>query len=203
VEETIVSEKVITKDQLRELILAENFRPSDLFSVDALIEDEAVKGHVAIQLKDVRGEKSGEYYHRKRTEEAFDKARKEYEEKLKAKDAEVASLKTAAAKSQVGQLLEKRKATRKLDERQVKFVQERLPRFNPQKPDELDKEFDTFLDGEIDEYKRIAKDVFGIEEDKAKGGGTGDPGTGPDTNKGNANTTAKYLDPKQNPMIKL
>jgi hypothetical protein len=90
---------------------------------------------------------------------------------------------------------------RKLDDRQTKFIQNRLARFTPQKPDDVEKEFVAYLDAEIDEYGKIAKEIFGIEPAKppADGGG-GEPEP---VKKQDPGTKNEYLDPAKNPMIKL
>jgi hypothetical protein len=189
---------VITRDQLKELIKSEEIKPSDLFGSEALTEDPTVKGFVAAEIKRAV---AGEYSHRKRDEEGSLKVKAELEEKLKAKDDELRKLQIEAAKVKVGSLFEKQKTERKLDERQVKFIQSRLAKFEPIKIEDLEKEFNLHLDGEIEEYKRISKDVFGIEEQPTGDGKAGDGGTGPET-KPASSPENKYLDPAQNPMIK-
>ena len=82
----------------------------------------------------------------------------------------------------------------------MKFIQNRLGGFTPQKVEDLEKELNGHLDAELKEYATYAKDVFGIEiEGKPPGGGNG--GTGPEGTKPGGPDN-KYLDPAQNPMIK-
>jgi len=193
--------EVITKEQIRNLILAEKLKPSDLFGVEALTEDPAVKGFVETEK---RGATAGEYAHRKRTEEGFDKTRKDLEDKLRERDAEVVSLKTEAAKGRVPAIFDKAKEERKLTERQIKFVKSRFDRFSPKDADKLEEEFKVYLDSEIGEEAKLAK-LYGISEDKKDDGdgGTKDPGTGPDKTKSAGDAKSKYVDPKLNPLIKV
>jgi hypothetical protein len=189
--------EVVTIDQVRDLIKAEKIKPSDLFGVETLTGDPTVIGYVEAEKKKAV---AGEYAHRKRTEEGFDKTRDELEGKLKEREAELQKLKVDAAKAQVGSLFLKQKDERRLDEKQVKFVQSRLAKFTPTKVEDLEKELNAHLDAEIDEYKRIAKDVFGVEE-KTDGDDKGKHGVGPDE-KPKETPADKYLDPAQNPFIK-
>jgi len=190
----------ITIEDVKAFVKAESSKPSDLFGAESLADDPAVKGLIETESRQAR---AGEYAHRKRGEEGFDKTRKEWEDKLKVKDDELLKLRKDAAKAQVGSLFEKQKEARKLDEKQVKFISSRLPKFEPIKIEDLEKEFNLHLDGEIEEYKRIAKDVFGVEDKSAGNGGKeGDGGTGP-ADKSKESPGSKYLDPAQNPMIKI
>lgn len=197
-----MTDTVITKEQIRNLILAEKLRPSDLFGVEALTEDPAVKGFVETEKRNAT---AGEYAHRKRTEEGFDKTRQELENRLKERDTELARLKTEAAMGRVPKLFDKARDERKFTERQSKFIKARLDRFSPKDIDKLDEELKVWLDGEVEEEAKLAK-LYGIPEDKKDegDGGTKDPGTGPDKQKaaGDAKSN-KYLDPKSNPFIKI
>ena len=195
-----MTDTVITKEQIRNLILAEKIRPSDLFGVEVLTEDPVVKGFVDDQKRHAT---AGEYAHRKRTEEGFDKARKELEDQLKAKDGEIGKYRMEAAKLKVRELFATERTKRNLNERQAKFVEKRLSRFAPSKLDELEKEFGSFLDTEIDEYGRLAKEVFGVEDGKDTGGkDKKSSGAEPDASKPEPKGAEKYLNPATNPFIK-
>jgi hypothetical protein len=193
---------VVTREQVKELIKSEGIKPSDLFDMDSLGSDPIVRGYADDLVK----ERIGRAWREKQ------EAREELEKIKSQSEADKAGLlkqlndfKVNAAKAQVGTLLEKRKVDRKLDDRKVKFIQNRLERFTPQKPEEVEKEFDAFLDTEVDEFNRIAKDVFGIE-DKTDGDGKGggkDKPTGAEPDKGSHSTIEnKYLDPARNPLIR-
>jgi hypothetical protein len=195
-----LAEQVITKEQIRNLILAEKLKPSDLFGAESLTEDPVVKGYVDSEK---RSATAGEYAHRKRTEEVFDKTRADLEKKLQEREAELGRLRLDAAKGKVGSIFDKLNGERKLSERQVKFVKTRLERFAPKEVEKLEDEFKAYLDSEIDEEAKLAK-LYGIEDKKDEGaGGTTDPGTGPDKTKTAQDAASKYLDPKRNPFIKV
>lgn len=194
-----MTDQVITKEQIRNLILAEKLKPSDLFGAESLTDDPVVKGYVDSEK---RSATAGEYAHRKRTEEGFDKTRSDLEAKLKERETEVTRLRLESAKGQVPTIFSKLKAERKFDEKQEKFIKARLERFEPKDVDKVEDELKSYLDGEVDEYGRMAK-VFGIEEKKTDGaGGTADPGTGPDKTRTASSSQSKYVDPKQNPLIR-
>ena len=194
-----MAEQVITKEQIRNLILAEKLKPSDLFGAEVLTEDPVVKGFVDSEK---RSATAGEYAHRKRTEEGFDKTRTDLEAKLKEREAELGQLRLDAAKGKVGSIFDKLKGERKLSDRQVKFVKTRLERFAPKEVEKLEDEFKSYLDSEIDEEAKLAK-IYGVKDDAEGAGGTTDPGTGPDKTKPADGALPKYLDPKKNPFIKV
>lgn len=186
---------VVTLDQIRELVKTENLKPSDLFGTEALVADPVIVAHVKQQT-------TGEYLHRKRTETDLEEEKRQHGEALKAKDAEITRLKVEAVKAQVPVLFAKQKDARKLDEKQTKYVNMRLPKFVPTKPEDVDKEFNAYLDSEIEEYNRIAKEL-GIETpaggDKGK---TGETGGEAGHNDGGGTGEDKYVNPATNPMIK-
>jgi len=190
--------EVITRDQIRDLIKAEKIKPSDLFGAEVLAEDSSVKGLVE---SETRRAVAGEYAHRKRTEEGFDKTKAELEKQLNDLKAEANTLRVATATGKVRPLYDAQKASRKLTEKQATFIEGRLERFKPVKPEEVEKEFNFYLDSEVDEFGKVAK-LLGIEEqkadDKAKDGGTG-----PDESKKSGAPENKYLDPAKNPMIRI
>ena len=195
-----MADTVITKEQIRSLILAEKLRPSDLFGAEQLTEDPVVKGYVDAERKSAT---AGEYAHRKRTEEGFDKTRQELENKLKERDVEVGKLRLESAKGKVPAIFSKLKAERKFTERQEKFVKANLDKFEPKEPDKIEDEFKPWLDGQLDECGKLTK-LFGVEDKTDDGaGGTTDPGTGPDKTKTTQDAKSKYLDPKTNPFIKV
>ena len=191
---------VVTVDQIRDLIKSENIRPSDIFPMDKLVADPAVKGYAEDRVRERIG---SEYQHRRSAEEELEKLKKEFAPKEAALLEQIKGLKAGAAKAQIGPLLERQREARKLDDRTMKFVQSKLQRFNPQDPDNLEKELGGFLDESIDEYKKLAKDVFGIEDAKGgNDGGTKDPGTGPANNQSAGDKSSKYLSPQTNPFIR-
>jgi hypothetical protein len=143
---------------------------------------------------------AGEYAHRKRGEEGFDKTKGELEKQLADLKAEANTLQIATATGKVRPLYDAQKATRKLTEKQALFIEGRLEKFKPTKLEDVEKEFNFYLDSEVDEFGKIAK-LMGIEE-KATGGDKGG-GTGPEDKPAGDATLNKYLDPAKNPFIKL
>jgi hypothetical protein len=188
--------ETVTIDQIRDLIKAEKILPSDIFGAETLADDPAVKGIVRSEVKEAV---TGEYAHRKRTEEGFDKTRQELEAKLKDKDDKILKLALDAAKTQMGSLFQKQKEVRKLTEKQAAYIEARLPNFNPQKPDEIEKEMNVYLDSQLDQYAKDAK-VFGIE-DKAGEENKGAAGSEAEKNKVTGGED-KYINPAKNPFIK-
>jgi ribosomal protein L29 len=188
----------ITIDEIRDLIKADNVKPSDLFGAELLADDPSVKGLIETEN---RRAVAGEYAHRKRGEEGFDKTKGELEKQLADLKAEANTLRISAATGKVRPIYDAQKATRKLTEKQALFIEGRLEKFKPTKPDDVEKEFNFYLDSEVDEFGKIAK-LMGIEEKAASGGDKGG-GTGPENQPASDATLSKYLDPAKNPFIKL
>ena len=164
----------ITINEVRDFIKAGNLKPSDIFGLGDLTKDPLVEEHI----KEEKAEAvKGEYKHRKRDEEGFDKTRenlvKEHEEKIKEKDEELKKLRSENVQSKTGEWLETQKEKRELTEEQVKFINRNLSRFKPEDPEKAEDEFGKFLDDQIDELSGIKKEVFDEEppEDKKTDGG--------------------------------
>jgi len=187
----------VTIDEIRDLIKADKIKPSDLFGAELLADDPSVKGLIETEN---RRAVAGEYAHRKRGEEGFDKTKGELEKQLADLRAEANTLRIATATGKVRPLYDAQKATRKLTEKQALFIEGRLDKFKPTKPEDVEKEFNFYLDSEVDEYGKIAK-LMGIEE-KPTGGDKGG-GTGPEDKPAGDATLSKYLNPATNPYIKL
>lgn len=189
---------VVTREQIIDIIRAEKIKPSDLFERESLDSDPVVTGLTKAHVEEKIG---GEYRRRKVAEERLEKLQGELGAKESDLIKQIEGFKINAAKSQLGPLLDKQRVERKLDDRQLKFIQGRLSRFTPAKPEEVEKEFNAHLDGEIDEYGKLARDVFGIESKKpdgeVKSTGAEPSGIKP------AATDNKYLDPARNPFIRL
>jgi hypothetical protein len=198
-----------TTEEIKSMIREAELQPSDLFGLHEIKADPIIK-------EQMTEESPANYKFALLRREKEDAERRLAElktentklnEKVIAQDQAIKASQIESAKGKVTALFEKAKGERKLEERQSKFIQSRLARFVPVKPEEVEKEFNTFLDGEIDEEKRIAKDVYGIEVDKGNGG-KGAGGEADDKTKGKgAGGTEEvenpYLDPAKNPMIKL
>jgi len=187
----------VTIDEIRDLIKADKIKPSDLFGAEVLADDPSVKGLIETEN---RRAVAGEYAHRKRGEEGFNKTKGELETQLADLKAEATTLRLATATGKVRPLYDAQKATRKLTEKQALFIEGRLDKFKPTKPEDVEKEFNFYLDSEVDEYGKIAK-LMGIEE-KPTGGDKGG-GIGPEDKPAGDATLNKYLDPAKNPFIRL
>jgi len=186
----------MTIDEIKQFIRAEKIQPSDVFTVDQLTEDPSVKGFVDAERKQAS---SGEYAHRKRTDEKFDKERDKWNKEKETKDEEIKTLKIENAKTKIGDMFEKMKKDRDLSEKQIKYIEPKLTKFEPEKIEDMEKELDKHVDDLIDEFKTISKDVFGEEikeEDKDKKGGSEE-----DKTKRDVKEEDKYLDPETNPFI--
>lgn len=179
-------------EEIKEFIKERKLKPSDIFGIDALAEDDVVVGILESEKKRAT---SGEYAHRKRDEEKAAKEKKDLEDKLAEAEKKLKTKDLEIAKAKVGPLLEKAAEARKFDERQRKFVSSRIERFAPKSAETIEADLAAHLDAEVDELKKVTE-LLGLEggDDKRKGGG--EPGTG---DKGRPED--KYLDPDQNPMI--
>ncbi|OGD20332.1 MAG: hypothetical protein A2Y70_02005 [Candidatus Aminicenantes bacterium RBG_13_64_14] len=195
-----------TAEEIKQLIREAGLQVSDLFGIGEITADPAIKE----QMREKNASPEIYYEMREMKRELAESGKRLAEaQKENAKLVEKASTQEAAikagqiegAKGRVASLFEKAKAERKLEERQSKFIAARLARFVPQKPEEVEKEFNAYLDGEVDEEKRLAKDVYGIVE-KPGGKGNGKEGAEP-TETEAADAQADYLDPAKNRMIKL
>ena len=166
----------ITVDEIKKLINEEGISPSEIFGRDSLIDDPVVNGYV-IEARKMAS--SGEYAHRKRTDEKFDKDKKEWEDEKKEKEDEIKKLKTEGAKVKAVDLFNTKIKERKLDDSQTKFIKMKQSGFLPDDIENLEKEVDTFMDTKLEEHKETAK-IFGhkIEEKKEEAKGGGEPGEG-------------------------
>lgn len=158
--------ETITIAEMKTLIKEEKVKPSDLFSNDDLTGDPFIKGYVADERK---AASSGEYAHRKRTDDKFDTDKAEWEKKDKEKDDEIKRLKITGAKRDSVDLFSKKIKERKLDKQQSQFVESKQKDFTPKDLDALDKEVDKFMDNAVEEFKETAK-IFGVKTEKTKEG---------------------------------
>lgn len=165
--------EVITIAEMKTLIKEEKVKPSDLFGIEVLTDDPSVKSFVAASCKDAV---AGEYTHRKRLDTKFDSDKADWEKDKDAKEKEIKDLKAAGAKRDAVDLFTTKIKERKLDEKEIKFIESKQTDFTPEDPEKLDKEVDTFMDSKIEEFKKTAE-IFGhkveTEEEKKGGGGPG------------------------------
>ena len=192
----------MTLEEIRAAIQEGRFRPSDIYDPEVLFADPVIKDQVKEKVRNATGYDMRKHDDLINQKAELERKLKDGEQKIKDQDERIRTLTLDTAKTQVGSIFEKQKELRKLDEKQVKYIQIRLPEFSPQKPEELDKEFNAYLDTELDEYGKLAK-VLGIETKPADHGKDPKPGTGSEggTNEG-GDDESKYINPATNPMIK-
>jgi len=164
-----------TLEEIKKFIGEEGIDPSEVFGRDQLIDDPIVKGYVKAEVKEAT---TGEYAHRKRTDEKFTEERTKWDKERKKFEDEVKKLKTDSAKIKAADLFSTKAKERKLDDKQIKFIEAKKDNFAPEDLDNLGKEVDKFMDNMLEEYKSTAE-IFGHKTDKEteqKGGG--EPGKG-------------------------
>ena len=161
----------ITINDVRGFIKSGNLKPSDLFGLGDLTKDPMIEEHIE---KEKKQSVSGEYEHRKRDEEGYEKVKdelvKKHEKETKTKDELITKQAGEIIQSKTTAWLDAQKEKRELDEEQMKYITRNLPKFKPEEMEKAEDEFNKFLDDQIDELKGIKTDVFGEEpeEDKDK-----------------------------------
>jgi len=198
-------DKDMTLEELKKAIKEAKLTASDIFGQDDLMADPLIKEQVQEKIKNARG-----YDHRKFEELVEEKASlqtklADAEKKVEEHEKTIGKLQLETVKSKVDDLFEAQRKERELDERQEKYLKNRLSRFAPKDAEKADSEFNEWLDSQLDDYKRDAE-ALGIEvktEEKGDGDDGGKKkGTEPDDDKGKTRPEDKYLDPAKNPMIK-
>lgn len=189
-------------DEIRQLIKAQKAKPSDLFGIDDLADDPAMKGYLETVKRNQYGAGAA---HLRRTEEEFEKQKKDWQDKLDALTKEVQSKNIEIASAKIPEAFSKMAKERRLTEKQTKYIEKRLKRFRPSAPDKVESELAKHLDSELDDYKSTIE-VLGVkDESPAQDKADGDKGTGPDekpTGKHPGGIEDKYLDPARNPFIR-
>ena len=152
--------------EIRSAIAEVGAKPSDVFSLGALTADSLIESHIETIKKEAV---KGEYLHRKRDEEGFDKTRekmeKDHQKKLDDMQKQLDEKDKIIQKGQVGNLLKSIIKERKLDEKQQKFIEKYKDKFEPEDGgDKLEKELNSWMDGKLTEFDEIQKDVLGIKD---------------------------------------
>ena len=159
----------ITINEVRDFIKSGNLKPSDLFGLGDLTKDPMIIEHVEVESKKSI---SGEYEHRKRDEEGYEKVKeklvKDHEKTVKERDELITKQAGEIIQSKTSGWLEAQKEKRELDEEQLKFINRNLSKFKPEDAEKAEDEFGKFLDDQIDELSGIKVDVFGEEKDENK-----------------------------------
>ena len=155
-----------TISDIKKVIKAEGYMPSDFFGIGELTKDPMIEEH--IEKLEEKFENSL-IKRRKRINEGFDETKdkliEDHKTELKTKDEQITKLQGETIKSKTGEWLTTQKDKRKLTEEQMKYINLNLPEFKPEDHDKGEDEFNKFLDGQVDKLAVINKDVFGKEPD--------------------------------------
>lgn len=189
-----------TLSDVRSFIRAEGLNPSDLFGVGTLLKDESV----ADEIEKIKKEAvTGEYKHRKRDEEGFDKSREKLEKSIEDKDTEIKKLNLKIiTKSKAKDDFDKLIVERKIDGKKKEFIEKKFGKdFELSDEEKMKDELDKFVDSRVDEFNETAK-LLGIEikEEKTDEEKDKDKGGSPDEKKSGVKTD-DMLDPEKNPFI--
>ena len=159
---------------LREIIKTNGWKPGDIFSLTDLTDDPSVKGVIKSEVKEAV---AGEWSHRARTDDKFKSESEKWENEKKEFESQIKALKGEASKVKLTDLWIEEKKSRKFDEKEVAFIEKKIPEFTPEDPEMIEKEFSKFLDKKYDEFNDLAE-VFGVKkaekkEEDGNGGGEG------------------------------
>lgn len=157
----------LTLDDIKAYVKSKNVNPTEIYSLGELTDHSEVKEVIAEAKKTAR---KAEYEHRKRTDDKFDKTKEEWEKEKDTILAENLKLKADLAKGGVSELFNTAKASRKLDGKEITFIEKRLTKFDLKDPEKIKEEFDSFLDQQIDDYSD-ALTALGLKRETAPGNG--------------------------------
>lgn len=187
---------MIELEDVKQFIRESKVKPSEVFEPDVLTADPIVRGFARDSGK---GEVGKQFRLRAEAEEDLAALKKKYEDDLKVRDEKIKTLSLDATKGKIPGLFAKKAQDRKFDERQKKFIEARLAKFTPpEDATQLEVALDKHLDSEVDEYKVIAKDVFGIVDPNAPAE-SGPKGGEPKTGDGGGGKK-DYADPANSPI---
>lgn len=184
----------MTPEEIREAVRTGRLKPSDIFDSDELAIDPLVK-----QINEKKRDNEDGYQKRMsdklQTEKAtWDKEKKELEDSLNTQKKVNLKIK---AKDRIGELIGDK--GRKLEEKQVKFINKDIDNFEPSEEDKLDADLNTFIDKELDDFDKtlealgVKKDA-GKEKEEEAGIGAGDE---------TQSDTEDLLNPEKNEFIPI
>ena len=169
----------ITLPEIKKLLEEEGISPDEVFGIAQLKESPSIRGYIEEKERKAAG---GEFSHRERTDNKFKEESEKWKKEKEEKDKEIKELKIAGAKRDATGLFTTKMKERKLDKKQIGYIEKKQKDFEPEDLDNVDKEVDKFMDSSLDEFKEDAK-IFGHktekEGDEPKGGG--EPGEGGET----------------------
>ena len=185
------TEEKMDKQEIIDAIKEAGLKVTDVFTPEEITASEPAKKA-----------RQTEFEHAKRVEKSLGEEREKVITLTKEKDEAQGKIKTLSeqvSRAQVGTLFTKSNETRKFNDKQKAFIERRLPGFKSDKSgDELQLEFDKYLDNEIKEFGEYAK-VMGIKVDDPAATDDKDKGAGNDDGKDGAGKD--LTDPKNNDMI--
>ena len=164
------TEGVMEKQEVLDAVKELGLKVTDIFTPEEIVASEPAKKA-----------KQTEYEHAKRIEESLGKEREKVitlTKELGEKDTKIKTLGEQVSRTQVGTLFTKSNEARKFNDKQKAFIERRLGSFKSDKSgDELQLEFDKYLDTEVKEFGEYAK-VMGIKPEEAAAAlATGTPNT--------------------------
>ena len=161
--------------------------PMELFTRDELENVEFVKGYR------FKNQRMTEAFEKKQGQfDKLDSLKTEFEGKIKEKDTKIKTLTLENTKITSKDKFNKIVTERKLNEKQVEFIEKDWDNFTFDDPEKVDESLNKFVDGGIEKYKKNAE-FFGFKDGETKP----DPGAGPSESKDKTDLT----DPKVNPLI--
>jgi len=174
----------ITLGDIRNAIREGKLSPSDIFSPTDLMVDPIIEKQINKRAAEISSaEKDG----RERTDAAFKTKEKEWEDEKKTLTEENSTLKQGNAKSQFPGLLKKATTDRKLSDKQVKYIENQEDNFAVKDHEKIGDEFSSWVDNKVTDFRKISKDVFGVdveekgnEEKGNEGEGSGSSGSDKD-----------------------
>jgi len=184
----------MTPEEIRQAVKSGRLKPSDIFDSDELAIDPLVK-----QINEKKRDNEDGYQKRisdklQAEKATWDKEKKELEDSLNAQKKVNLKIK---AKDRIGELMGEK--GRKLDEKQVKFINKDIDSFEPSEEDKLDADLNIFIDKELDDFDKTLE-ALGVkkEESKEKEGGEEEGiGTGDESQQ----TSEDMLNPEKNEFI--
>jgi hypothetical protein len=188
------AEGKMEKQEIIDAIREGKFTITDIFTPEEIVASEPAKKA-----------KQTEYEHAKRIEDSLGKEREKVitlTKELGEKDTKIKTLGEQVSKTQVGTLFTKSNEARKFNDKQKAFIERRLGAFKSEKTgDELQLEFDKYLDTEVKEFGEYAK-VMGIKvDDPAAAGAAGSAAAGAGATDGQGGDKKDLSDPAANDFI--
>jgi len=165
------SNKMKTAKEIKEAIKEGGFEVDDLFDVKEIAKNKEVQDHFG---------EHGNYKRYERLQRKFDAKDKEWSAEKEKLETQIKETKTEAAKAKAADLFKEKAKERKLDDKQILYIERKRKKdeFKPEDPEQLEKEVDKFMDNVLDEYKEDANIFGGKSGDGGNGSGKEQTGGG-------------------------